>query len=182
MAQGHSLVTTYASWRAAEYKGITSLLVCLHNVWDDSRYYVVSFNAQGSLATNAELFEALGITGEEFTVAASERLSDYLGFHRGEHESEEIRAVMEACREKTLAPENCSAELPVFVTSHGTVCFVGRVYTPAGAGFYDHLFFLPPPGGFTGEELAELAGDAWGMRSGRRPESAHDDYGHGSPE
>ena len=49
---------------------------------------------------------------------------------------------------------------------------MGRVYTPAGAGFYDHLFFLPPPGGFTGEELAELAGDAWGMRSGRRPESA----------
>ena len=172
MAEGFSLVTTYASWRTAAYKGIPSLLVRLHNAWDDSLYYTAAFTAQGRRVPNAELFAALGITGEEFTAAAAEKLTEHMGLDALADRPEEIRAVAEACRDRTLAPENCNAELPIFVTSYGTVCFVGRVYTPAGAGQYDHLFILTPQDGFTGAELAELAQDSYGMRCGHRPEAA----------
>lgn len=172
MDAGNSLVTTYASWRAAEYKGITSLIVCLHNSWDDSIYYVYHFTADGKQAMNADVFAALGISGEEFSAAAFETLSDYLRVDGAEGKTEEVRAALEACREQTLSPENCNAELPIFVTSYGTLCFVGRVYTPAGAGYYDHLFILTPQSGFTAEELAELAREYYGMNYGHRPEFA----------
>ena len=170
MDEGFSLVTTYASWRTAEYEGITSLLVTLHNDWDERLYAVCHFTPEGEQATNAELFAALGLSADDFTAAASEKLAGQFDLDRVQ--SEEIRSVLEECRDQTLAPDNCHAELPIFVTAHGTLCFVGRVYTPAGAGQYDHLFILPPEDGFTGEELSELSREYCGLYFGHRPESA----------
>ena len=156
MGAGNSIITTCASWRSAEYKGVTSLLVYLHNDWDESAYRVYHFTADGEQVTNAQLLDTLGLSGEAFTAAASERLSDRIGYDPANYKSDEIRAAMEACLEKTLAPENCNAEMPIYVTSSGTVCFVGRVYTPAGAGYYDRLFVLSSEDGSLAEELAEL--------------------------
>lgn len=156
MGAGNSIITTFASWRAAEYKGVTSLLVYLHNNWDESAYQVYHFTADGEQVTNAQLLDTLGLSGEAFTAAASEKLSDQIGYDPANYKSDEIRAAMEACLEKTLAPENCNAEMPIYVTSSGTVCFVGRVYTPAGAGYYDRLFVLSSEDGSLDEELAEL--------------------------
>ena len=172
MNAGHSLVTTYAAWRTAEYNGITSLIVCLKNTWDNCMYYVYSFTAEGKQATNTDLFAALGISGEEFTASASKKMSDYLGVEGAEDRSEEIRASLEENRQKTLSPENCNTELPIYITSYGTVCFVGRVYIPAGAGYCDHLFILAPQTGFSAEELAALARDFYGIQYGQQPESA----------
>ena len=172
MDAGNSLVTTYTSWRTAEYKGITSLLVCLYNSWDESNYFIWHFTVDGEPVTNAELLDALGLSGDAFTAAVTERLTAHLGPSKTDYKSEEIRAAMEAYREKTLTPENCSAELPIYVTPYGTVCFVGRVYTPAGAGYYDHLFILAPEEGFTDGELAELARDLYGIEFRHQPGSA----------
>lgn len=156
MGAGNSIITTFASWRAAEYKGVTSLLVYLHNNWDESAYQVYHFTADGEQVTNAQLLDTLGLSGEAFTAAASEKLSDQIGYDPANYKSDEIRAAVEACLEKTLAPENCNAEIPIYVTSSGTVCFVGRVYTPAGAGYYDQLFVLSSEDGSADGELAEL--------------------------
>ena len=172
MESGSSLVTTYVSWRTAVYKDITSLIVALHNAWDNSEYYVYSFTPEGEQATKEDLFSALGISGDEFTAAASQILAEQLVIDDPDARTEEILAVLEECREKTLAPENCNDELPIFLTGNGTVCFVGRIYTPAGAGYYDHLFIIPPEDGFLAEELAEFARDYYGMRFGHRPEHA----------
>ena len=171
MASGLSLVTTSMLWRADTYGGITSLIVCLHNNWDNSSYYVYHFTADGEQATNADLFAALDLSGETFAAAAAETLSKHLGTDSYEGKSEEIRAVLEENRERTLSPENCSAELPIFVNSYGTVSFVGRVYTVAGAGYYDHLFYIPPQDGFAAEELTELARDYYTAFYRHRPES-----------
>ncbi|MBQ9250319.1 MAG: hypothetical protein IJ179_08115 [Oscillospiraceae bacterium] len=156
MDAGNSIITTCASWRSAEYKGVTSLLVYLHNDWDESAYRVYHFTADGEQVTNPALLDTLGLSGEAFTAAASERLSDRIGYDPANYKSDEIRAAMEECLEKTLAPENCNAEMPIYVTSSGIVCFVGRVYTPAGAGYYDRLFVLSSEDGSADEELAEL--------------------------
>ena len=172
MEGGHSLVTTYASWRSAEYQGIRSLMVLLKNDWDESLYRVVSFTPEGDRVSNAELLAALGLSAEDFTAAASGKLAENLAFGSAETQSEEIRAVLEECREKTLAPENCNAELPLFVSSYGTLGFVGRIFTPAGAGQYDRFFILPPKDGFLPEELAELAREHYGAQFGQRPEDA----------
>ena len=172
MDEGGSLVTTYASWCTAEYKGFTTLLLRLHNTWDESLYAVYPFTAEGTRATNGELLDALGLTDEAFTAAAAAKLSDHMGPASLAGKSEEIRAVMAQYRDRTLAPDNCNADMPLFVTGRGTVCFVGHVYTPAGAGQYDSLFILPPAEGFAAEELAELARDYYGMRFSLRPEAA----------
>ena len=74
MGAGNSIITTFASWRAAEYKGVTSLLVYLHNNWDESAYQVYHFTADGEQVTNAQLLDTLGLSGEAFTAAASEKL------------------------------------------------------------------------------------------------------------
>ena len=128
----------------------------LHNNWDESAYQVYHFTADGEQVTNAQLLDTLGLSGEAFTAAASEKLSDQIGYDPANYKSDEIRAAVEACLEKTLAPENCNAEIPIYVTSSGTVCFVGRVYTPAGAGYYDQLFVLSSEDGSADGELAEL--------------------------
>ncbi len=172
MEAGHSLVTNYVTWRAAEYKGITSLLVCMSNTWGNQSFFVYHFTAEGEQATNADLFSVLGISGEEFSSKAYAAMGSFLGPEREDIQSEEIRAAIEESRRKTLSPENCSAELPLFVTARGTVCFVGRIFSPAGPGYHDHLFIIPPREGFQSEELAELARDYYGLHFTERPEAA----------
>ncbi len=172
MEEGLSIVTIRALWRAAEYGGIRSLLVCLHNDWGISRYEVYPFTADGKRAGNEAIFAALGISGEDFAAAAAEKLAEYYDALWPEDGAGEDSAPIKMCRGQTLAPENCHAGLPIHVTSHGTVCFVGGVYTVAGAGYYEHLFVLAPQGGFSPEELAELACLHCGMKYGLCPKTA----------
>ena len=75
-------------------------------------------------------------------------------------------------QEKTLSSDNCNLDMPLYLNSFGTLSFVGRVYSMAGAEYYDHTFVLAPKRGFDEEEIALLSLDYYERMYNYRPGEA----------
>ncbi len=158
MEDGVSLDVSHVSWTAGSYQGYTSLLVTVNSNYDLTRYFCYAFAPDGTAATNDTLLALTGFTPEQFTVAASAKLSDWM------------QGFPEEYRSRTLASENLNASLPLFVSDQGTLSFVCKGYSPAGAEYYYHLYTLVPEGGFCTAELETLALENYETSTGYRPQ------------
>ncbi len=112
--------------------GIHSLLVTSDSDWGMDEYWCFNFDDAGNEVDNSSVLKAAGLTPETFVSAAY----DYFEAETDLSEYFEDDGWKEY-RDNTLAEENCNAELPMVILPNGNLCFIGTIYTPAGAGQYD---------------------------------------------
>lgn len=139
MQDGVSLTVYNVGYEYVCYKGLTSVLISVDTDWGSSYYYCFNFDEQGKAVSNSDLLERKGVGKDEFVQAASKLMDEACGL---KDIPEDMSADAAQVRERTLSAENCSTEMPMYLNSEGKLCFVGRVYSLAGADSYLHLFCI----------------------------------------
>ena len=158
MSYGNTLEYPKVSWVSACYQGYTSLLVKIYSAYDCDEYYVWNFAPNGSgLTSNSDLFSLVGMSSSSFTSRVAEILEAQLSINDTDDASDSVKQQISDARARTLGSNNVHDYLSVFITDEGTLCFIGRIYSIAGADYYDHLFIVPPQNGFSTEELTRFA-------------------------
>lgn len=113
--------------------GVHSILITCDSDWGMDEYWCFNFDDAGNEADNESVLKSVGLEPEEFVSIARDYflqatdLSEYFE----DDGWKELQA-------QTTAEENCNAEMPVAILPDGDLCFIGTIYTPAGAGKYDH--------------------------------------------
>lgn len=139
MAGGFSLIAYKVDYEVVTFKSICSILITIDTNFESSSYYCFNFDAEGNAIDNSELLEIMGVSGDEFVRAARELMEkDCIP----ENEIEGMEGEITRVRDMTLSDENCNAEMPMYLDSEGRLCFVGEVYSIAGADKYSHLFCI----------------------------------------
>ena len=112
--------------------GIHSLLITCDTDWGEDYYWCYNFDDAGNKVENAEVLKAAGMTEAGFVSAARDFLTDWtdLSAYFTDDSWKEYQ-------EQTIADDNCNAAMPMVLQPDGSLCFISRVYTPAGAGVYD---------------------------------------------
>lgn len=137
MQEGISLTVCNVGYEYVCFKGVTSVLISVDTDWGSSFYYCFNFDADGRALSNSGLLELKGVSEDDFLKAAGELLGESAQLKDiPEDMSEEAQKV----RERTLSAENCNMEMPMYLDASGRLCFVGRVYSLAGADSYLYLF------------------------------------------
>lgn len=125
--------------------GILSVIAWYHGFYTSEQTYRV-YNILASekrLATRAEVLQAFGMTEEDYRVKAADIVGSYAW---DSHQSALINASdrpdfaeeIYDCIRKTVVEDNLFDTMP-FVMDTGTLFILARIYTPAGAGYYDAL-------------------------------------------
>ena len=171
MEQKLSLDCSWVGYEFGCSNGVYSLLVAARSEWDSTYYWVYHFDEDGNEVTNSGLLEAIGISEDDFVKAADQAFEDYITDPEKLNIDADTKAEIKRVNELTLSPDNCNADMPIFVSDEGRVSFVGRVYSAAGDDHYDHLFTLVMGKAFSLDELGELALDHYQEQNGYRPNS-----------
>jgi predicted small lipoprotein YifL len=113
--------------------GVNSLLISCDTDWGEDYYWCFNFDDAGNKVENADVLAAAGMTEGEFVSAVRDFYTDWT----------DLSAYFEddswkEYQEQTLAADNCNADLPMVLLPDDTLCFIGTIYTPAGAGVYDY--------------------------------------------
>ena len=128
-----------ACYQYAVKDGIHSLLVSCDTDWGQDMYWCYNFDDAGNEVENAAVLKAAGLTEDAFVAAARDYfteitdLSEY--FEDGDESWKELQ-------EQTVADDNCNAAMPMAILPGGKLCFIGTIYTLAGAGVYDRALEL----------------------------------------
>ena len=83
---------------------------------------------------------------------------------------EETLAWLEEVREKTLSDDNLNDCQSLYISPEGHLYYVIKVYSVAGADYYEHMYMLPGAAVFTEDELGQAALDIYERRNDYRPE------------
>lgn len=118
--------------------GIHSILVTSDSDWGMDQYWCYNFDDDGGEVDNETVLEAVGLTPERFVELARAYLSDETDLSEYGMDAEFWKDL----QEKTVSDENCNARMPMVILPDGTLCFIATIYTPAGAGQYDHALTL----------------------------------------
>ena len=114
------------------HDGIHSILITCDSDWGEDLYWSFNFDDAGNEVENAAVLKSVGLTPEGFVSEVRDLFTewtDYSGID-GLDDWKELQ-------EKTISEENCNADMPMALLPGGELCFIGRLYTPAGAGYYD---------------------------------------------
>ena len=125
-----------------ETDGIHSLLVTCDSDWGAEYYWCYNFDEKGNEVDNAALLKAAGLTAEQFV----ERVRAYLADATDLSEYFDDDDGWKTLQEQTLAKNNCNADMPMVLLPDGNLGFIAHIYTPAGAGEYDHALALTQDG------------------------------------
>ena len=139
MEKGTSAVTIGSGWRRSSFNGITSVILTVKSDWDIDAIHIYNFDSKWNRADNSAVLSAVGMTEEEFVEKARAVLDKETDLDV-EGRSEEIINSVNEVREMTLSPENCNADMPIAVTKDGNIEFLAKVYSIAGAGYYNRIF------------------------------------------
>lgn len=129
---------------------VVSVLVYVYQDWGCDLIMVYNFSATtGRKLSTSQVFGAYGLSEAEGRDKIRAAMEAYWE-PKLDIESEEFRDLMRECKDQTLADGNVSAWLP-YIDAYGNLCFTGTIYSPAGAGAYEHLLDqsgndLPGPG------------------------------------
>ena len=156
MDDKQSLIVSDVHYMSAEFNGITSVLIVTVTGWDINDYYVANINSDGTKTENADILKAAGMTETEFVNSVSTIYLKQISPNESDIKKIDQTAYDEI-REKTMAEDNCNADLPIYLNSVGRIAFVGKVYNAAGSEYSRHLFYVAPSDGFTEAELGQLA-------------------------
>lgn len=137
MQEGVSLTAYNVGYEYVCFKGITSVLITVDLDDGSSLYYCFNFDEEGKTVSNSGLLELKGVSSDDFLKTAGELLSES---DQLKNIPDNASAEEQEVREKTLSAENCNMEMPMYLDASGKLCFVGRVYSLAGADSYLYLF------------------------------------------
>ena len=113
--------------------GIHSILITCDTDWGEDYYWCYNFDDAGNKVENADVLKAAGMTEAGFVSAARDFLTDWTDL--SEYFTDDS---WKEYQEQTIAGDNCNAAMPMVLQPDGSLCFISRVYTPAGAGEYDY--------------------------------------------
>ena len=132
MERYHYLPRRCISYYCGEKDGVRSLLITADSDWGEDSFWCFNYSDAGEKLDSAAVLEAVGMSAEDFVSAVRDyytEATDYSAYFPDESWRE--------LQEQTLAENNCSAALPMVILPNGNLCFIGTLYTPAGAGRYD---------------------------------------------
>lgn len=139
-AQDGSSMWNLGLYYSVEQKG-DIISVVVHSIGDAdlSSFDVYNIHAStGQRASDEEVYAAFGTTKEEYR----EVMRNVLGIYVKEYTSfipDEMQDIKDQCYQNTIADNNVDKCRP-FVSEDGSLGFVGRADTYAGAGWYTYLF------------------------------------------
>ena len=113
--------------------GIHSLLITCDTDWGEDYYWCYNFDDAGNKVENAEVLKAAGMTEAGFVSAARDFLTDWTDL--SEYFTDDS---WKEYQEQTIADDNCNAAMPMVLQPDGSLCFISKIYSPAGAGVYDY--------------------------------------------
>ena len=141
-----SLANYCTCYQYAVNNGIHSLLITCDTDWGEDYYWCYNFDAAGNKVDNADVLKAAGMTESGFVSAARDFFIDWTDL--SEYFDDDS---WKEYQEKTIADDNCNAAMPMVLQPDGSLCFIGKIHTPAGAGVYDYALE------FTGKNEIELS-------------------------
>ncbi|MBR5382057.1 MAG: hypothetical protein IK136_05495 [Oscillospiraceae bacterium] len=139
MKDGLSLFAPEIGYETYGTEDVLSLFIYLHNDWGQSEYRCYNFAPDGGEVTNGELLALAGMTEEDFVDAARGVLTEATAWRDA---PEELRGELDTAQQRTLAEDNCSASMPMFLNGDGCLSFIARVYSVAGADYYYHIYSI----------------------------------------
>ena len=140
--EGTSLSVFEAGYSCVTWNGITSVMVRIYMEGDYTLYRCWNLRQDGTEADNADVTALFGLTPESFAKAAHDTVEPVTDFDP-EWFDKSVSEEMQRIREKTLSKDNINASLPVYITADRGLGFVCRVYSMAGAEYYENLFEIP---------------------------------------
>jgi len=91
----------------------------------------------GKTLSHSEVFAAYGLSETAGRDKIRTALNLYWESYMGRI-PEEIREISQDCKDRTLADNNVAAWTP-YIDASGNLCFIGTIYSIAGAESYEHL-------------------------------------------
>ena len=110
--------------------------------WEWTDYMCYTMTTSGEEVSGKELRQRMGIAEADFMEDVENTfwtMTDPTQYMEWEWYQDMEEYILEV-NEKTMDPSNCNADIPVFVDTDGILCYIGRIYSMAGADFYDHIF------------------------------------------
>ena len=133
MAEELSLMRYCMDYYYGVRDGVHSVLITCDSDWGMDEYWCFNFDDAGNEADNKTVLKSVGLKPKEFVSIARdyfEQATDLSEYFEDDG-WKELQA-------QTTADDNCNAELPMVILPNGNLCFIGTIYTLAGAGKYDH--------------------------------------------
>ena len=125
---------TYSVGRQGD---VVSVLVYCNQDWGCDVILVYNFSAStGNQLSSTQVFGAYGLSENDGRNKIWAALEDY--WERQLTTYPEGFADAQSCKEETLTDSNVAKWTP-YIDASGNLCFTGPIYSPAGAGCYDHL-------------------------------------------
>ena len=167
--EGTSLSVFEAGYSCVTWNGITSVLVRIHMEGDYTLYRCWNLLQDGTEADNADVTALFGLTPESFVEAAYDAVEPAVDFDPDWFDKS-VSEEMQSIREKTLSKDNINASLPVYITQDRGLGFICRVYSIAGADYYENLFEIPDtehrPDGLTRVNINPQTQDNFSLKDG----------------
>lgn len=111
------------------------------NNYDWTEFYVYHFSlTTKEEATNTDILSLFGLSQTAYEELVRNTLQRYMEAWSLEHNSSQSEGLVSynVRLEKTLAAENIKDARP-FINAEGELCFVAKIYSPAGADYYYHM-------------------------------------------
>lgn len=129
--------TGYTCFKGDEY---ISVLVWAESDWDFTTYTTINMWNDGTVMTNEELLRTFGMGGVEFIDDVRENLE--LRTNPSQYDlssiDEEMQVLLQETYGRTMSNDNINIYMPMYVDEEGNLCYVARIYSIAGADYYDH--------------------------------------------
>ena len=133
LADDLSLYSYCAAYYTGAKNGVNSLLITCDTDWGEEYYWCFNYDDDGNEVDNEAVLKAAGMTPKQFVSAARDYLKDYTDL--SEYFEDDG---WKELQEQTISDDNCNADMPMVLLPDGNLCFIATIYTPAGAGVYDH--------------------------------------------
>ena len=130
-----------AGYTTVRWNGITSICLSIDTPSDTKDWYIWNLNEKGEKVEDSELLKLFNMTEKQFAEAAREQLSYRVDWAMYDL-PEDMTAELEKLKEDTLSDDNIKSS-PLFITPQHGLGFIGGIYTPAGAGYFQESFVLP---------------------------------------
>jgi len=125
-------------YSVGRYGDVVSVMVHAHQDWGCDLMIAYNFSATtGKTLSHSEVFAAYGLSETAGRDKIRTALNLYWESYMGRI-PEEIREISQDCKDRTLADNNVAAWTP-YIDASGNLCFIGTIYSIAGAESYEHL-------------------------------------------
>ena len=141
MERGDSPGYVDVEYQAQAIGNMITLLMTWRNQYDRFiEYQVWVIKADGTMAENSELFAAKGVTEEQVLAKVRESVKPLLDSPDGDYG--DLTDLVKEAYEKTMSDANINGHLPFYINDEGHLAVVVKVYSIAGAAYYNNFLDL----------------------------------------